>query len=220
MDLLVIILSIPKTVYVNFRYLPFRQACKLPIWTHYNTKIAIKGKILVPDDCSLATIRIGFHKVPICDNAPTVVSADKGGIIKFLGTAHIGYGSKIAVHGGGELILGDNFAISAATQISCYRRIRFGRDIQFSWDCLVMDSDSHKIYDEQDVLMNPSREIVFGNKIWIGCRSTVLKGVVIPDNCVVGSCSLVTGGSKGFVANSIIAGNPARSIKKINKWEL
>lgn len=37
------ILSIPKTVYFNFRYLPFPQAIKLPVWVKYNTKIHIGG---------------------------------------------------------------------------------------------------------------------------------------------------------------------------------
>lgn len=163
-------------------------------------------------------IRIGFHKVPVCnDNDKTSLTIHNGGRLIFEGTAHIGHGTKINVNSG-ELLLGDNFAVSASSQINCYTSIRFGKNIQFSWDCLVMDSDTHCIFDEKDRIVNESREIVFGNKIWVGCRSTILKGSCIPDNCVIGACSLVSG--KKFNANSIIVGNPAKSLKSINKWEL
>ena len=162
-------------------------------------------------------IRIGFHNVPICDPNDKTILDIKGKLV-FQGTAHIGNGTKIHVAKDAELVLGDNFAVSASSQINCYRKIVFGKDIQFSWDCLTMDSDTHNIYNEQGVKINESREIVFGNKIWIGCRTTILKGSVIPSNCVIGACSLVSG--KNYENNSIIVGNPAKSIKKIKKWEL
>ena len=111
-----------------------------------------------------------------------------------------------------------NFSISASSQINCYKSISFGRDIQFSWDCLVMDSDTHNIYDERGKRVNDDREIVFGNKIWIGCRCTILKGSIIPNGCVIGACSCVSG--KNFEENSIIAGVPAKSLKKIGSWKL
>lgn len=42
-DFINIVLSIPKTIYFNFRYLPFKQAIKLPIWLTYNTFVKISG---------------------------------------------------------------------------------------------------------------------------------------------------------------------------------
>lgn len=151
-------------------------------------------------------------------NEKTVINVRKGGTIVFEGTAHIGRGTKIHVANGATLLLGDNFAISASTSINCYNSISFGRDIQFAWDCLVMDSDTHNIYDESGNRINENRPIVFGDKIWIGCRSTILKGTVIPDGCVIGACSLVSG--RKFEENTIIAGSPAKSIKKIGSWKL
>jgi len=68
-----------------------------------------------------------------------------------------------------------------------YRKIVFGRDIQFSWDCLTMDSDTHSIFDENGDLMNKPREIVVGDKVWI------VKGAIIPSNTVIGAYSLISG---------------------------
>lgn len=218
MDWIKILLSIPKTIYFNFHYLPIRQALKLPICIVYNAKTKIRGgKISIMSPLRPGMIRIGFHNVPICNPKDSTI-LDINGKLVFQGTAHIGNGTKIHVENNALLILGDNFAVSASSQINCYKKIVFGKDIQFSWDCLTMDSDTHDIYNEQGEKINESCEIVFGDKIWIGCRTTILKGSVIPSNCIIGACSLVSG--KNFEGNSIIVGNPAKSIKKISKWEL
>lgn len=92
----------------------------------------------------------------------------------FKGSAHIGNGSKIFVSKNAKLTIGDNFAISASSAINCYKEIKFGKYIQFSWNCLVMDSETHLIFDDCGNLSNEDKPILFGNKIWIGCNSTIL----------------------------------------------
>ena len=49
---------------------------------------------------------------------------------------------------------------------------------------------------------------------FIGSHSTILKGVTIGENAVIGACSLV---SKDIPANEIWAGNPIKFIKKIDE---
>ena len=41
MKFLKILFALPKTIYLNFRLLPFRDAFKLPIWVTYNTKVVV-----------------------------------------------------------------------------------------------------------------------------------------------------------------------------------
>lgn len=215
-----IFLSVPKTIWFNLRYLPFMQAKRLPIWIYYGTKVRISkgGKIILPQQLSLAMIRIGFHCVEICEPKAKTILSISGGVLSFLGSAHIGRGSKIHISYSAKLILGDNFAISASSSLNCYKCIQIGKDVQFSWDCLVMDCDTHNIYDQSGHILNEAKKIIVGNKVWIGCRTTILKGAVIPDNCVVGSCSLVSGNR--CEPNSVIVGAPAKSIKKIGGWKL
>jgi hypothetical protein len=105
-----------------------KQAKKLPIWIHYGTNIEIHGgKIILPLNVSIAMIRIGFHRVEVCEPKAKTILNVSGGILCFLGTAHIGHGSKIHVSMGGRLTLGDNFAISASSSLNCYKSIRFGK---------------------------------------------------------------------------------------------
>jgi acetyltransferase-like isoleucine patch superfamily enzyme len=166
-----------------------------------------------------ASIRIGFHEVDNCNyHDETKLIIGKNAILRFDGTAFIGNGSKISISDGAEIVVGDNFAISASSSIVCYRKITFGRDIQFSWNCLVMDSDAHTIYDSDGKVINKPKEICIGNKVWVCMRSVILKGTEIPDNVVIGANSLVSGSK--FQPNSIIAGNPARSIKPIGGFKI
>ncbi len=59
-----------------------------------------------------------------------------------------------------------------------------------------------------------SKEIIIGNNCWLGCNVVVVAGVHIGDGCVVGAGSIVT---KDFPDGVMIAGNPARIIKKYDK---
>lgn len=59
----------------------------------------------------------------------------------------------------------------------------------------------------------PPKPILIGEKCWIGMNSIVLGGVVLGPHTIVGAGSVVT---KSFPeGNCIIAGNPAKLIRKI-----
>lgn len=55
------------------------------------------------------------------------------------------------------------------------------------------------------------KKIIIGKNCWIGAKVTFLKGVKLGDNCIVATGSVVT---KSFSKNSIIAGIPAKVLKK------
>lgn len=54
-------------------------------------------------------------------------------------------------------------------------------------------------------------DVVIGNDVWVGYGATILSGVTIGDGAVVAACSVVT---KDVAPYAIVAGNPARQIKK------
>jgi len=57
------------------------------------------------------------------------------------------------------------------------------------------------------------KNVIIGKKCWIGMNSVILPGVILGDNTIVGAGSVVT---KSFLEGKvIIAGNPAKIIKKI-----
>ena len=56
-------------------------------------------------------------------------------------------------------------------------------------------------------------EVVIGNNVWIGDKATILAGVTVGDNVIVGANSVVT---KDIPSNTMVAGVPARIINSIN----
>ena len=217
------LLSLPKSIWFNLRHLPLRQAVKLPFYIRYGTRVRVGGRICIEqgDAIKMAMIVIGSHEADISDpKHTTCLTVEKGGELVFQRTAHIGLGTKIFVKHGARMYLGDHFAVSANSEFVCYKSMVMGRDIQFAWNCLVMDSDTHSIYDSKNsnLKINPDKEVRIDDKVWIGCRVTILKGTHLPSNCVVGATSFVSG--RNFEPNSLIVGSPAKSVKHISGWEL
>ena len=66
-------------------------------------------------------------------------------------------------------------------------------------------------YHRGDVIPKP---IHIGKRVWIGSGAIILPGITIGDNSIVGAGSIVT---KDVPPNVIVAGNPAKFIKNIEK---
>jgi acetyltransferase-like isoleucine patch superfamily enzyme len=79
-----------------------------------------------------------------------------------------------------------------------------------------MDCDFHKIYDEKKQVINEDKPVVIGNKVWIGCRCLILKGVTLADGMIIAAASTVS--KPVYNPNSIIAGSPAKAVKENVSW--
>jgi acetyltransferase-like isoleucine patch superfamily enzyme len=60
----------------------------------------------------------------------------------------------------------------------------------------------------------PGKDIVIGDKCWIGMNSVILPGVILGDNTIVGAGSVVNSSYKN--GHCIIAGSPALMIKDLD----
>jgi acetyltransferase-like isoleucine patch superfamily enzyme len=111
-----------------------------------------------------------------------------------------------------EIIIGNNCAFSAIV-IGARESIRIGNDVMVGANVLITDFDWHSMRpDERQHGVPASRPIVIADNVFIGYSATILKGVSIGENSVIGANSVVT---KDIPANVIAAGNPCRVIKAI-----
>lgn len=116
---------------------------------------------------------------------------------------------------GSKIRIGNNVGISGAT-IYARKGIEIGDNTMIGGNVKILDNDFHPIEAEARLADDRSRigtrEIVIGRNCFIGCNSLILKGTVLGDNCVVGAGTVVAG---QFEDNCVIAGNPARVIKRL-----
>ena len=209
-----IILSIPKSLYVNFRLLPFRQAVRLPILVRYNCNlVSLRGKVSL-DKIKIGILKIGFGKVGVFDKRYNRSILQIQGLISLKGKASFGQGARICVNTGGILNIGERFNNTAEMTIVCYNKITIGDDVLTSWNTLIMDTDFHQTVNlESQEVSKSEAPIYIGEKVWIGTRAVILKGSNVPNGCIIGANSLI---NKKFIKeNTLLAGNPA-NIKKSN----
>lgn len=98
------------------------------------------------------------------------------------------------------------------------KSIKIGNDCMFSYSVEIWSGDGHAIFNSKETKpCNYGQDVEIGDHVWIGAHSKILKGVKIAEGCIIGMQSLVT---KDFLgSNSIIAGNPAKVIKKDIVWK-
>lgn len=125
------------------------------------------------------------------------------GLIEFEGRANLGLGTKIACRG--HLKIGKDVSFNANSDIICCKNVTIGDAALVAWECLIMDSDFHSVYLKGTTKkINSDRAVYIGSHVWIGCRSTILKGSYIPDNSIIAACSTVT---KPMAEENVIYGS-------------
>lgn len=116
-----------------------------------------------------------------------------------------------------EVVIGDNVGMSG-TSINCVKRCELREGVMLGVNVNIWDTDFHPIRPEERRLQTSLKEansapIIIEKNVWVGANSTILKGVTIGENTVVGTMSLV---NKSLPANSICAGIPASKIKDLD----
>lgn len=76
------------------------------------------------------------------------------------------------------------------------------------WSSLVFRS----VFDD---IINSTGRVQIGNNIYFGTNVTILKGVSIGDNCIIGAGSVVT---KNIPSNSVAVGMPCRVICSLDEY--
>lgn len=83
-----------------------------------------------------------------------------------------------------------------------------GTEIARNVGIITANHDFYNLANHMD-----GKDVIIGNKCWIGMNAIILPGVQLGDNTIVGAGSVVT---KSFPeGNLVIAGNPAKIIRKL-----
>tara|TARA_R110001606_G_scaffold298278_2_gene446092 strand:- start:6236 stop:6889 length:654 start_codon:yes stop_codon:yes gene_type:complete len=172
-----------------------------------NIKVRGKGNCLVVGDRTyLSNCEVRLYG----ENNAIEIGSDvrfKSGKLYMLQTSgqHIRLGNKTTVEG--AYLLVDEAA-----------SIDVGNDCMLSTDIIIRVGDKHSILDlSSGERINPAKDVVVSDHVWIGRAVQVLKGSRLSSGSVVGACSVVSGAFEED--GCILAGVPARLIRRGIGWD-
>lgn len=104
-----------------------------------------------------------------------------------------------------KIIIGDNCGFSGVS-IVADKLVKLGNHVTVGANSIIGDRDDHP-----EILKSLPCAILISDNVWIGMNCTILKGVTIGENSIIGANSVVT---RDIPSNVIAAGNPCKIIKE------
>lgn len=188
-------------------FLPFKVYTRSFIRIRNTANVSLEGRV---------TLGTPDKKLPVVSRIPVNIFFGENSEIKLGHSISIGPGVNILVKDGGKLQIGNSTYFTSDTHLEVLNSVVVGSDCAISWGVTIIDDDHHQLLDDRKASSDTACKVEIGNKVWIGCNVTILKGTVIGHNCVVGANSLVKG---RFPDNCLIAGNPAKVIRENVRWK-
>lgn len=202
-------LNVSKTLYINFKTQKFSDAIRLPIIIRGKCTIigARKGSIHL-NIIRTGIIRVGYNEGFGNEKGGTRFRLT-GGKLHFLGRATICTDAVIENYG--QLEIGDNVFIGNSARLFCHNQMIIGDNVSITLECQVFDTNFHYVRNiESGQVYKRWGLVKIGKKVWIGNRTTVMNGSIIPPFSIVASNSLVNKDLSEYGDGSFFAGNPAK----------
>lgn len=115
---------------------------------------------------------------------------------------------------GYNIEIGENFYANHNCTILDGARVKFGSNVFIAPGC-VFSTAGHPLDTEQRNLgLEYAYPITVGDNVWFGANVTVLPGVTIGSDCVIGAGSIVT---RDIPSGVIAVGNPCKVLRKITE---
>jgi acetyltransferase-like isoleucine patch superfamily enzyme len=146
--------------------------------------------------------RVTLHGRPKVVNRGTMTFGDRVRLDSSVATLEL-----VALRGG-LLEIGDNVFINYGSSLVASTHVRIGNDSLIGTHVMVMDTDFHRVEDK--AYDTSGKPVILEERVWLGNRSMVLKGVTIGHDSVVAAGSVVT---SDVPPRSIVAGVPARVVR-------
>lgn len=110
-----------------------------------------------------------------------------------------------------KIVIGEKTYINRNTFIDSIQSLKIGSECGIGPGCYITDHD-HGLDPTLSPLEQPMVAVptIIGRRVWIGANVTILKGVTIGDDAVIGAGSVVT---KSIPAQAIAVGVPAKVIR-------
>lgn len=206
-----------KTIWFNFKMLPFCQAIKLPIFIYRNVHFRDLSGVVVVNNIRPGMIRIGYYLHYVATSVPMTEWTIRGKLV-LNGPTRFFQGTYVLISDKATLTCGGIYqTFGTGCKIICFERITIGKRVAVGWECQIMDTSFHYIRQTEASsadIAPLTKEIIIGDYVWIGNRTTISKGAVIPDESIIASNSLVNKDLTVDGSYCLFAGTPVKVVKK------
>ena len=182
------------------------------------------GLLFFPGDPALKAIKLRTHKLNIDYNNTYEDETEKraeilGEMLGELGegsflqgpvTFHYGQHTKI----GKGVFINFNLTVQDDAEVVIDDGCDFGPNVTIVHPMLADERKRMRNECGEEKRLCYAKPVHVGKNCWICANTTILPGVTIGDNCVIGAGSVVT---RDIPANSFAAGNPARVIRTLTE---
>ena len=203
-----------------------RKAIHFPEWC--SDMIAqIKRNVLLSNLHKVATIGTNF-----CEREYKKMNGSQCKIYNLNSRDKVAIGNYVKLDGTlscnkrGSISIGDYTVIRSGSLLSADNQISIGNFCFISSDVLIYDNNGHPTsqclrreqlrrlhvepLNNYEAVNDP---VIIHDDVWVGNRAIILKGVTIGKGAIVAAGAVVT---KDVPARMIVAGNPAKVVKKID----
>lgn len=215
LDKLYKLFSVPRSLFYSVKLFGVSNGIRIPLWIAPAVKVhGLKKNAIKIDNIRHSKVFFGFGgSEGISANKSALIIVNDS-IIVFKGNANFASGTVIRLDNG-ILQFGERFSCNKNCFISCSDKITFGDDCLLGWSVNIRDADGHQVL-LKNRLKASKRSVVIGNHVWIASHVDILKGVNIPEGCVIGYRSCVT--KSITTSHSLIVGYPAKPIQNDIAW--
>jgi acetyltransferase-like isoleucine patch superfamily enzyme len=154
-----------------------------------------------------------------CLNGASFRIVGNNNIIEFGENVNIGKGCSFWAEGNNiRIYVGNHTTFTHKVHVNAQEdnsQILIGDDCMFSNTIIIRTSDSHPIYNSDNIRINPAKSINIGEHVWIAPNTKIMKGVTIGSGSIIGSDTIVT---KDLPSNILAVGHPAKIVKTDVRW--
>lgn len=211
-----------KTLYFNFRMLPFRQAKKLPVFFYGSVKFSsLKGTVIINSEIKKGMIGFG-QPYEMNTRSKGISEIYLKGNMVFNGHVQFGKDYFIYLKENSYCEMGHLSSMGTNAKLICVDVIKFGDYSRLGSECQVIDTNFHQMFDvvtnERFPLTSP---IHIGSYNFVSNRVTILSKTVTSDYTTIASNSLCNRDYTEYGSNVLIGGIPSKLLKSniSRDWE-
>ena len=121
----------------------------------------------------------------------------------------------VMLYAKGDLLIGERFGINQYSRIVCHEKITIGDNVTIGQFVSILDHDHRYLFKDSAMELDgyTTAPVSIGDNVWIADKCTILKGVSIGNNVVIGANTLV---HRDVPDNVVVGGVPCKILKKLN----